>query len=216
MQAPDVTPDGSPVAVYLALPASPEFDPLLEALPGNGSVLDLGCGTGRLSNMLAGTGYDVVAVDESPTMLAHVTGSAEAVRARIEELNLGRRFDAVVLAGNLINTADVDQRAAFLSTVRRHLHPAGRGFIQRYDPHWAATFTRHEGRAGEVRVEFEVLDRDGLTFEARSTYRLGQRAWNQHFRACIVDEGEFTRALEKSGLRVERWLTERWATATRA
>ncbi|MBW3563058.1 MAG: class I SAM-dependent methyltransferase [Actinobacteria bacterium] len=216
MQASDVTPDGSPVPVYLALPASPEFDAALEALPGNGSVLDLGCGTGRLSNLLVGRGYDVVAVDESPTMLAHVNGSAEAVRGRIEELDLGRRFDVVMLAGNLINTADVDQRGAFLSTVRRHLRPAGRAFIQRYDPGWAATVTRHQGTAGEVRVDFEILDRDGSVFEARSTYHLGQRAWDQQFRARIVDDGEFAQALESSGLRLERWLTERWATATRA
>jgi SAM-dependent methyltransferase len=42
-------------------------------------LLDLGCGYGRLTNELAGRGYQVTGVDISGTMLAHAT--AEAVAA---------------------------------------------------------------------------------------------------------------------------------------
>ena len=51
-------------------------------------------------------------------MLAHVL-DAETVQARIEGLELGRRFDAVLLASNLV-TAEPAQRRAFLETCRRH------------------------------------------------------------------------------------------------
>ena len=43
---------------------------------------------------LIALGHPVVAVDESPEMLAHV-GGAETVRARIQDLALGRRFGVV-------------------------------------------------------------------------------------------------------------------------
>lgn len=51
-----VTPDGSPVDVYLALPLEPEFTPLLSALRARSSVLDLGCGVGRLATHLHARG----------------------------------------------------------------------------------------------------------------------------------------------------------------
>lgn len=210
----DVTQDGSPVAVYLALPASPEFDPVVEALPGNGSVLDLGCGAGRLSNLLPELGYEVVAVDESPAMLAHVADRVEAVRCRIEGLDLGRRFDVVVLAGNLINTAGLEQRTAFLGTLRRHLHDEGRALIQRYDPGWASTVVEHDGVAGQVHVHVEVEERAGPVFAATSTFRLADQSWVQRFRARVVDDGEMRTALGAAGLELDSWLTARWAVAT--
>lgn len=205
------TRDGSPIAAYLAMPARPEFDPLVDALPAGASVLDLGCGAGRLSNLLAHLGHEVVGVDESADMLAHLDPRVEGVQSRIEALDLGRAFDAVVLASNLVNTADLRQRAGFLAAVRRHLHREGRAFVQRYDPAWAATATEHVGSAGPVRVHVEVESRTGPVFEARSTYQLGDRTWVQRFRARLVDDDELTGALARWDLDVERWLTPRWA-----
>jgi SAM-dependent methyltransferase len=75
-----VTADGSPVAVYRALPAEPGFGPLLEVLRPPASVLDLGCGAGRLANLLAARGFAVMGVDASPAMLA---GLAPPVRLSV-------------------------------------------------------------------------------------------------------------------------------------
>ena len=36
---------------------------------GDGLVLDLGCGTGAMTRLLAGSGYDMIGVDSSPDML---------------------------------------------------------------------------------------------------------------------------------------------------
>jgi 2-polyprenyl-3-methyl-5-hydroxy-6-metoxy-1,4-benzoquinol methylase len=211
-----VAADGSPVAVYLALPASPEFDPVIHeatATPGL-TVLDLGCGTGRLSNLLASLGCTVVGVDESAAMLAHLDDPAEAVHARIEELELDRVFDVVVLASNLVNTVDLDRRQATLATVRRHLHHGGKTLIQRYDPAWASTVTSHDGRAGDVKIRLDVTARDVRQFEARVTYALEGHLWTQRFRARVVDDGDMTAALAEADLRLARWLDSRWAVAT--
>ena len=82
-----VAPDGSPVEVYLRLPPRGEAEIIHAAIPAAAEVLELGCGVGRITHELIRLGHPVVAVDESPEMLAHVLG-AETVRARIEELEL--------------------------------------------------------------------------------------------------------------------------------
>jgi hypothetical protein len=52
-------------------------------------------------------------------MLEHVPPEAETVCARIEELDLGRRFDAALLLSNLLTT-EPPQRRAFLDACARH------------------------------------------------------------------------------------------------
>lgn len=113
-----VAPDGSPVEVYLRLPERGEGELVAAAHAPPATLLELGCGVGRVTRQLVRLGYDVVAVDESPEMLAHVR-DAEKVRARIEELDLGRRFDAVLLLSNLL-TVETEQRRAFLDACARH------------------------------------------------------------------------------------------------
>jgi len=44
-----IAPDGSPVELYALLPELGEGDRVAEAVPGGGSILELGCGTGRCS-----------------------------------------------------------------------------------------------------------------------------------------------------------------------
>jgi len=95
--------DGSCVELYALLPELDEGELIAQAVPAGGSILELGCGAGRITRQLVRLGYQVTAVDESAEMLAHVQ-NAETVHARIERLDLGRRFDGAVLASNLINT----------------------------------------------------------------------------------------------------------------
>jgi SAM-dependent methyltransferase len=113
-----VAPDGSPVEVYLRLPERGEGDLVAAAVRPPASLLELGSGVGRVTRQLVRLGYDVVAVDESPEMLEHVR-YAETVCARIEMLDLGRAFDAVLLLSNLFTVED-EQRRLFLETAARH------------------------------------------------------------------------------------------------
>ena len=68
------------------------------------SVLDAGCGTGRVGIELAGRGIEVVGVDVDPSMLATARRRAPAltwVEADLTTLALERTFDMVLLAGNV-------------------------------------------------------------------------------------------------------------------
>jgi SAM-dependent methyltransferase len=68
------------------------------------TVLDAGCGTGRVAIELARHGIEVVGVDVDESMLAEARRRAPALTwqaADLTELALDRRFDVVVLAGNV-------------------------------------------------------------------------------------------------------------------
>ena len=56
---------------------------------------------------------------------------AEIICAAIQDVQLQRRFQAVLLASHLVNVADEHTRRAFLRTCRIHLAPDGEVLIQR-------------------------------------------------------------------------------------
>ena len=129
------------------------------AIPPGSSVLELGCGTGRITHPLVALGHPVVAVDESPEMLAHVRG-AETVRARIQDLALGRRFGVVLLASHLINA----RRHRGQDRVPGRL-PESRG-RRRVRDHPAAGARR--GSRPPTDAEYA---RDGIIFRVRNVSR---------------------------------------------
>jgi len=86
-QAPE-PPWGFPVEMFRAQ-ADPADSPsrlrALEALPGNGSVLDVGCGGGSAAMALAPPVGLVVGVDSAPDMLAAFAAAAEATGVSHQE-----------------------------------------------------------------------------------------------------------------------------------
>jgi len=92
------------------------------------SVLDAGCGTGRVGRELARRGMDVVGVDLDPEMLAQARRRAPNVDWRLADLvtaDLGRSFDAVVMAGNVMIFLAPGSEPAAVANIARHLEPGG-------------------------------------------------------------------------------------------
>ncbi len=184
----DVAPDGSPVEVYRALPAEPALGYVRSLLDGPASILDLGCGPGRLANPLAADGHRVVAVDDSAAMLAHLDG-VEAVLGDVWTLDLGRRFEVVLALSHLVNEPERSRRLRLLRVCRAHVRDGGAVLVQRYPPGWAPV--EGESDVGDVGVHLhDVVHHEDGSFSAVVTYRLGEHGWDQPFTALVVDDRE--------------------------
>jgi SAM-dependent methyltransferase len=203
----DVTEDGSPVAVYLALPAGGDPRLIHDAVGPGASILELGCGAGRVTRSLAAMGHPVVAVDNSPAMLQHVT-VAETICADIAELDLGRAFDAVVIASRLINNGDRSWARAVLATGRRHIGKNGVVLVERWDPEWLATVTDHDRVFGPVGARFRVIGRRGRELDCEAIFRLGERSWTQTSTAAVVDDDDLAQYAAACDLALDSWLDE--------
>ncbi len=87
----DITEDGCAVEFYALLPSFGEPDIVHGAVPEGSSVLELGCGTGRILRPLARLGHQVLGVDQSAGMLAHVRDLPIVPRGGARPDRAGRR-----------------------------------------------------------------------------------------------------------------------------
>jgi SAM-dependent methyltransferase len=138
------------------------------------SVLDAGCGSGRVAIELARWGIQVVGADVDPSMLATARRLAPGitwVESDLAVLDLGRTFDVVLLAGNVPIFTPPGTHAALVAGCARHVGDGGvlvagfqlgRGYeLDDYDAHCAA--------AGLGLVE-RFATWDGASFVAGGDY----------------------------------------------
>jgi SAM-dependent methyltransferase len=122
----------------------PEVDFLLEELllPPGGSILDVGCGTGRHSIELAKRGYSVTGLDLSSEMLARAAAAAKAtgmnvdwVHADATRFSLPRKYDGAIClcegAFGLLGWEDdpIGQPLSILCNISRSLKPQAKAVL---------------------------------------------------------------------------------------
>jgi SAM-dependent methyltransferase len=203
-----ITPDGCAVDFYAQLPALGEPAIVHDAAGPRASILELGCGTGRMTHPLSALGHLVVAVDESPEMLAHVRG-AETVCAPIQGLSLGRRFDAVLLASHLINVPDEPTRHALLTACRDHVAGDGCVIVQHHPPQWFAAAAESENTIAGMILRLRDVSRPAPNLVAATVeYEVGDQRWTQTFTSMRLDESDLAADLAAAGLRLDRYLTD--------
>jgi predicted RNA methylase len=102
-----------------------------ELVPAGSTLVDLGCGTGRVATHLARRDRTVTAVDADPRVLdvldqrstARALG-IECVCADVKDFNLRRRFDAVIAPMQLVQLLrGIEERRAMLRRAMRHMRP---------------------------------------------------------------------------------------------
>lgn len=134
---------------------------------GLSSVLDAGCGTGRVAIELARRGIDAVGVDLDASMLAvaqrkapHLpwyVGDIATVELTMPEAPARRRlFDAIVLAGNVMIFLAPGSEAAAVANLARHLAPGGAlvaGFQRHPGGFTLAHYDAYAAQAGLVLAE---------------------------------------------------------------
>jgi SAM-dependent methyltransferase len=93
------------------------------------TVLDAGCGTGRIARELARRGVATVGADRDQRMLSTAQAKAPDLDWRLADLataELGGPFDVALMAGNVMLFVDRGTEGAVLANMARHLHPGGR------------------------------------------------------------------------------------------
>jgi ubiquinone/menaquinone biosynthesis C-methylase UbiE len=112
---------------------------------GAGSrVLDVGCGVGRWSRMLAARGAQVTGIDLSPTMIAEakrrarqqgLSGQCRFLVQDSSALDAGEPFDWVVGVTVLQHILDPGALRAAVQRMAEHLQPGGRMVLLEAAPH---------------------------------------------------------------------------------
>jgi ubiquinone/menaquinone biosynthesis C-methylase UbiE len=188
-----------------------------------GSVLDLGCGTGELTVMLA-PGRRVVGADPAAAMLDVARrrpggDRVEWVEADARSLRLDARFDLIVLTGHAFQVFLTDEDiAAVLSTIAFHLSPNGRFIFDSRNPkreEWRTWTPEASTRIVTHPVFGEAKAWNDVAFDAASeivTYQtvyaipaLG-KTLSAASQIRFASKSQLEELLATAGLVVDRWL----------
>jgi len=103
------------------------------AAQSGGSILELGCGTGRVTLELASAGHEVLGLDNDADTLAVLQRRLSESdlpnvayrQADMTEFSLERTFPLIILPCNTYSTLSAQQRLATLECVQKHLAAGG-------------------------------------------------------------------------------------------
>ncbi len=160
---------------------------ILADLPAGARVLDVACGTGHVSRLLAARGFQVTGIDGSEEMLAYARQNAptgEFLAADARDFSLPPGFHAAVSTFDSLNHILVleELRQAFAS-IHAALLPGGRfafdlnleeGYITGWNGHWGDSFDDHAYVWKNSYFPEEKLGRFDATL-----FRLENSAWQR-------------------------------------
>jgi 2-polyprenyl-3-methyl-5-hydroxy-6-metoxy-1,4-benzoquinol methylase len=162
---------------------------VLRDLAGDGPVLELAVGHGRIAIPLAASGVEVDGIDYSAKAIelirAHSQGAAvNASVADISDFDMGRKYSLVYLVFNTIeNLTTQDAQVACFEKAAAHLEPGGRFVIENEVPdlqrlvagNTAAPFTVTDDYIGIN----EPTNRTQQVFRSRHLYRRRDRTFSE-------------------------------------
>jgi SAM-dependent methyltransferase len=201
----DVAPDGSPLGFYRRLPAMGEPELIHSLVPAGASILDLGCGPGRIAGPLARLGHPVTGVDNGAAMIRALPANVEGIVGDAATIRLGRRFDAVLMASHLVD--DPDAGPAFARTAAAHVARdgvvIGESYPREWDPEAGVGST---SRLGDAEITLLWVRRDGDLITSEVRYGVDGNFWTQAFTARLLDESALRALLDEAGLVLGGWL----------
>ncbi|CAN5536500.1 class I SAM-dependent methyltransferase [soil metagenome] len=107
-----------------------------------GSVLDLACGTGRITIPLAEKGIKTTGVDISDNMLKRAKGKAklknlniDLIKGDFRTLELNQKFETIICTYNAFqHLLDLESLQAFFRVIKDHLQPNGKFIFDIFNP----------------------------------------------------------------------------------
>ncbi|MBO9625493.1 MAG: class I SAM-dependent methyltransferase [Microbacterium sp.] len=181
----------------------------------SGRILELACGSGRLTLPLARLGREITALDSSPRMLnllrARATGIAgvRIVEADMSDLVLDGEFGLIVLATTSVTLLTPPQRARLLDGVRQRLSADGLFLVSVHTTRPRAggtTIVPLPDEASGVVILSEEPDREDEHREISVLHlrsELGRtRARAYASRVALLDEPQLCEELREAGFTV--------------
>ena len=160
-----------------------------------GPVLELGCGTGRITLPIAERGIDITGVDSSSSMLQVLHNKLDRSRADkhdnplivhgdMRDLSLGREFKLVIIPFRpLQHMYTVDDQLAALTTARDHLADDGLFAFDVFFPN----FDKIYDRIGEEYLDLEWTIDDGTNRRVQRYFvKDSVDAFNQNFSGRFI------------------------------
>jgi SAM-dependent methyltransferase len=148
---------------YQDVPGTRDCVERLAELAGEGPVLELGVGTGRLALPLAERGLEVHGLDSSAAMLARLRAKPGGARVHasvgdMAEIGVDGRFSLVFVAINTIYLLpSQDEQVRCFASVAERLAPGG-VFVVEAQPPDAAVFRERQGlRVRRITVDSVML-----------------------------------------------------------
>ncbi|HZI43350.1 MAG TPA: class I SAM-dependent methyltransferase [Gemmatimonadaceae bacterium] len=166
------------------------------ARESGGPVLELACGTGRVSWPIARAGIDIVGLDLGPAMLeqaerkrasepTEVAWRTRFVRGDMGNFDLGQTFGLVIIPFRAFQSLlEAEQQRAALGAIWRHLRPGGRLIIDIFDPRLDLLFEERFKPTREI-----PSFRNPRTGHTVSIDQLERR--NDHVRQRLVERWRF-------------------------
>lgn len=107
------------------------------------SVLELGCGAGRIAIPIAQSGIDIVGIDSSRAMLTRAQRKATAaaadrftpIHADMRDFTLARKFDLIIIPfRGFLSLLSAEDQIRALNAIKLHLSPGGRLILDIFVP----------------------------------------------------------------------------------
>jgi len=140
------------------------------ARESGGSVLEVGCGTGRVLIPTARAGIEITGLDLSPHMLAvcrerlraepqEVQSRVRLVEGDMRQFELDRTFQLVTLPFRPFqHLTTVEEQLACLGCLRRHLAESGKLILDIFNPMLEALVQKDFGKEMAEEPEFSLPD----------------------------------------------------------
>lgn len=161
-----------------------------------GPVLELACGTGRITVPMAKKGLRITGLDISTSMLVHAAQKSAAegvviewVHADCRDFDLPEHFSLVLFPFNSIaHLHDLEDIESCFACVRRHLKPGGRFILDIFNPkieilirnqserYPAGEYPDPDGQGAVMITENNIYDKASQVNKIKWYYRVGGQA----------------------------------------
>jgi ubiquinone/menaquinone biosynthesis C-methylase UbiE len=204
--------------LYLGLPGEQEFY-VSESLKYAPPVLEIGCGTGRVTIPVAQVGVDIVGIDNSDGLLKvanekvknikNMPGNIEFINADMRHFSIDKKFNLVIIPYRaFLHMHSVEDQKKTLRNIWNHLAPGGHLIMNMFFPRIDVMDT-YMNQLGTVVKHVKTLEKKTgnkqMVYDSRQ-YSSYSQIITQYF---IVEE------IDPEGIMVSKQyfpLTLRWVT----